>query len=102
MQSYDTMVEALNDLNKRGYKYDFNIVNNNLHCKSINQSFLLDKFNVVEYHRFEGVSDPGDLSEIYVIETDTGIKGVLTDGYGISSTLPPSIIKKLSQIHNSK
>ena len=95
MHSYDTLVEALNDLNKRGYTYDFNIQDRCLHCNALNESFNAEDFSVAEYHRFEGASDPGDLSEVYAIETTSGLKGVLTDGYGISSDLPQEMLEKL-------
>ena len=99
MHSYDTLTEALNDLNKRGYTYDFNIRDNCVYCKELDESFDVDVFNVVEHYRFEGASDPGDLSEVYAIETTLGIKGVLTDGYAISSDLSPEMIGKLRFRH---
>lgn len=99
MHAYDTLSEALNDLNKRGYTYDFNLQNNCLHCKALDQSFPADQFNVIEYHRFEGASDPGDLSEVYAIETTSGLKGVLTDGYSVSAEMPAEIIEKLRFRH---
>lgn len=95
VKSYDTMVEALNDLNRRGYTYDFNLREDCIYCAAIDQSFEADRFNVVEHHRFEGASDPGDLSEVIAIETKSGHKGTLTDGVGISSTLSPAMIEKL-------
>ncbi len=95
MHAYDTLVEALNDLNKRGYTYDFNLKENCLYCQSLDQTFTSKDFDVVEHYRFEGASDPGDLSEVYAIETGNGIKGVLTDGYGISSSLSAEMVQKL-------
>jgi hypothetical protein len=37
---------------------------------------------IINFYRFEGVSDPGDMTVLYVIETNDGIKGTLADGYG--------------------
>lgn len=96
MITYDTMVEAINGLQKRGFTHDFNFENDCLQCKSIDGVYQLDEFKILEHHRFEGASDPGDLSEIYAIQTVSGIKGILTDGYGISSSLSFELIKKLS------
>jgi hypothetical protein len=36
----------------------------------------------VEHHRFEGVSDPDDLSVVYAREANDGTRGALTDAYG--------------------
>ena len=94
MYSYDPLIDALNDLNKRSYTYDFNIRDNCVHCDELKR-LDIDVFNVDEHYRFEGASDPGDLSEVYTIEITTGIKGVLTDGYGISAELSPEMIEKL-------
>ena len=65
---------------------------------ALDQSFEVNDFEVVEHYRFEGASDPGDLSEVYAIEVSSGIKGVLTDGIGISSDLSPEMIQKLRVI----
>jgi hypothetical protein len=37
---------------------------------------------IVEYHRFEGASNPDDMSVVYVIETADGRRGTLVDAYG--------------------
>ena len=36
---------------------------------------------ILEYHRFEGVSDPDDMAILYAIETSTGVRGTLTDAF---------------------
>ena len=97
MYAYDTLVEALTELKKRGYTYDFNVKSNSIYCKVLDESFDAGNFEVKEYHHFEGDSDPGDLSEVYAIGTASGIKGVLTDGICISSDLSPEMIQKLQR-----
>lgn len=46
-----------------------------------------DASEVVIRHieRFEGASDPDDMSVIYAIETRSGVRGTLTDAFGIYS-----------------
>ncbi|MBD0368348.1 MAG: hypothetical protein ICV53_19865, partial [Flavisolibacter sp.] len=36
----------------------------------------------VNFYRFEGISDPDDMSILYAIETCDGRKGTLIDAYG--------------------
>jgi hypothetical protein len=36
--------------------------------------------------RFEGVSDPDDMSVVYAIESRSGVRGTLTDAFGIYSS----------------
>ena len=89
MYNYDTLSEALNDLAKRGYLLDFNL-------KSLQKKFSSKSFNIVEVHRFEGMSSTDDESVLYVIETSDGMKGTLIDAYGIYAASESfEIIKKL-------
>ena len=39
----------------------------------------------VNFYRFEGVSNPDDMSILYAIETVDGTKGTLIDAYGVYS-----------------
>jgi len=82
MKSYDTLTEALNDLQKRGYTCDFNLREKDIESKKLKESYQPDYFEIIEVHRFEGMSSTDDSSVLYVIETDTGLKGTLVDAYG--------------------
>lgn len=83
MIAYDTVTEAVNGLKKRGYDMDFNLEENCLVCHS--DKFDINDFEIVEFYRFEGNSDPSDQAVVYAIESTTGKKGVLVSGYGISA-----------------
>ena len=98
MPTYETLTQALTDLNKRGFIYDFNLRENSVYCPALDMAFDAGSFNVVEYRRFDGGSYE-DLSEAFAIETTTGIKGVLTDSSGYDATLSPAIIEKLKFKH---
>jgi hypothetical protein len=39
----------------------------------------------VNFYRFEGITDPDDMSILYAIETVDGKKGTLVDAYGYNS-----------------
>jgi hypothetical protein len=54
---------------------------------------------IVNFYRFEGVSDPGDMTVLYVIETNDGVKGTLADGYGpYASEDASKFITKVTEI----
>ena len=96
MRSFDTLVEALNSLKKEGYKYDFNLLDNGLHCKELSLSVDTSEFQVEEIHRFEGDSNPDDSSILYVLSTNNGVKGTLLDAYGTySGEISPDLLAKL-------
>ena len=95
MPAYDTVSQAVDGLNQRGYTLDFNLKGNCLECQG--QSFNPNDFEISEFHRFEGNSDPGDEAVVYAIESRSGLKGVLVNAFGVySEPLSDEMIKKLS------
>jgi hypothetical protein len=99
MMVYDTVSEALNGLNTRGFNLDFNLQENCLVCHD--EKFDVNDFEIVEVHRFEGDTDPSDEAVVYAIQSVNGLKGVLVNGYGISAdAMNADVIKKL-RFHKS-
>lgn len=97
MYSYDTVSEAINGLRKRGFNLDFNLQENCIVCN--NDKFNVDDFEIVEVYRFEGNTDPSDEAIVYAINSTTGLKGVLVNGYGVSADSMSSDIAKKLSIH---
>lgn len=99
MYNYETLSEAVTDIEKRGYTYDFNLCEMGIECKFIQKNYTPDVFSIVEVYRFDGMTSPDDESVIYVIETEDGTKGTLIDGYGTyADSLSPEMIKKLKYL----
>lgn len=95
MYQYDSVAHAINELKKKGYTEDFNLKENSLICNS--QKFSASDFDIKEVVRFEGNSDPADEAIVYGIESKTGVKGILVNGYGYSSEpMGEEIAKKLT------
>jgi hypothetical protein len=95
MPAYDTVSQALNGLKDRGFILDFNLKRNCIECEG--QKFDPKDFEIAEFHRFEGNSDPGDEAVVYAIESKNGKKGVLVNAFGVySEPLSDEMIKKLS------
>ena len=96
MITYDTVSEAVNGLKKRGFEIDFNLEENCIVCNA-GTKFNPDDFEIVEVYRFEGNTDPSDEAVVYAIQSTTGMKGVLVNGYGISAdTISSDMAKKLN------
>lgn len=85
MITYDTVVEAVQGLKKRGYTIDFNLDVDRISCPATPVSLLPNEFEITEVYRFEGNSDPADEAIVYAIESRQGQKGVLVNGFGISA-----------------
>src|SRR5688572_4018732 len=99
MHTYDTLNQALTDLNARGYKEDFNLKPFCLECPTLNLQLKPEDFEIKEVYRFEGMSNPDDSSVLYGIESNDGIKGVLVDAYGVySDSVTPEMAKKLRMV----
>lgn len=80
------LASCTNQMKREGYKEDFQVNEDGL-MTTFNgpKSFRPDEVSIVSFYRFEGVSDPGDNTILYVIETRDGTKGTLVDGYGAYS-----------------
>lgn len=97
MKTYDTMSEAVNDLQKRGYDHDFNLADDCLECAQKNHRLKANEFEIDEVHRFEGETDPGDENVVYAISSNSGkVKGILVNAYGVySDSISAEIVSKL-------
>ena len=99
-KSYSSLSEAIRDLQRLGYTEDFNLCDVGVENKSKKKIHRGADLNVVKYYRFEGETNPGDNSILYVIETSTGEKGLLLDAYGTySGNVSREMIEKLKIKH---
>lgn len=85
MKNYESLVAALDDLNKRGYEADFATDTICLYCGDLDLRLDPEDFHVDEVYRFEGNISPDDSAVVYAISSSTGVKGTLVDGYGSHS-----------------
>lgn len=103
MYTYDTVVEAVQGLKKRGYTIDFNLEPDRLICHDTPLSLGPSDFEIAEVYRFEGNSDPADEAAVYAIESVDGRKGLLVTGFGISAEgVGPEMVEKLTYFHGPK
>jgi len=93
--SYNTVSQAIEGMRLRGYTLDFNLKEDRLICNT-DMEYHPEDFEITEVHRFEGETNPSDEAIVYGIESKYGTKGVLVNGYGISSeSQTDDMIKKL-------
>jgi len=85
MNHFTTLTEAMENLRERGYPYEFSPHDNYLTISGTDIKVEGDEFMVDEFHRFEGVSDPGDEMTLYAITTKTGKKGLFVSAQGTYS-----------------
>ncbi len=75
-------IDAIHDLRRRGYTADFELRDNALREIASGRQFYPDDLAIVEHHRFEGASNPEDMSVVYAIESDDGVRGIVVDAFG--------------------
>lgn len=101
-ESFGTLSETINGLIKLGYTHDFNIIDECLVCNKTNVSLSPDDFQIDKVYRFEGASDPDYQSILYAISSSRfGVKGILVNGYGISSDDVTSKLVEKLQTHST-
>lgn len=99
-QTYDTVTEAMVDLKKLGYTIDFSILTDKecLICHLTSTTLSPDDFEIDNFYRFEGDTDPGDSMILYAISSrNNNLKGLVLNAYGLySNNASSAIVKKLN------
>ena len=77
--------KCLNKLESEGYTDQYRVENDRLVSLDDhnNRKYAPDEVRAVNFFRFEGPSNPDDMSILYAIETADGHKGTLVDAYGL-------------------
>lgn len=82
-----TLVESIEEFRKKEYTEDFIVENDLLKCKETGESFWPEDVKIESTERYEGDSNPDDMSIIYAISSSSGTKGILIDAYGVYADL---------------
>jgi hypothetical protein len=78
-----TLAGVLDDLTRRGFTEQFTVLDGRLRAVHTGDRFPADQVRIAEYHRFEGISDPDDMSIVYALETKSRVRGTLVDAFGV-------------------
>jgi hypothetical protein len=91
-----TLAGTLADLAARGFTDEFAVAGDGLRATGAVRTFRAEDLTIREFHRFEGVSDPDDMSIVYAIESRDGTRGTLVDAFGVYSS--PSVTRVLERV----
>lgn len=81
---YENLLDALSNLNTRGFNRNFSLTPSGLYCPVLQKTFSASECKIIEFHRFEGDTDMTDMAIIYAIQAGD-CKGVLIDAFGTYS-----------------
>jgi hypothetical protein len=98
MKVYNTLSEAVNDLTKLGYTFNFNANDDCLLCAENGSQLQPEEFEIDQVHRFQEMSDVDNESILYAISSINGnIKGLLVNAYGMyADNASAKLIAKLN------
>lgn len=77
--------KCMNRLESEGYTEQYRVEEDRLVSldNSNGRKYKPEEVTAVNFFRFEGPSNPDDMSILYAIETTDGHKGTLVDAYGL-------------------
>ena len=100
---FRSLIECLDNVLAKGYTKDYIPVDGAIRCIQSNRSYRPHEVNIVNFFRFEGISDPAYKAILYVIETADGGKGAVVDAYGAySSPELDEFMKSVDGIHKKQ
>lgn len=79
------MEKCLDKLENEGYTDQYKVEKGKLYDLTNNKKYKAKEVKAVNFYRFEGISNPDDMSILYAIETSDGRKGTMVDAYGLYS-----------------
>lgn len=68
-----------------GFKDQYRIVDDALENLNSKKRYAPNEVMILREHRYEGMSNPSDMSILYVVETLDGSKGTLLASYGANA-----------------
>ncbi|SFW40355.1 hypothetical protein [Cellulophaga fucicola] len=71
----------------KGYKSNYNVKDDSLLDVATKKKYKPEEVTVVKEYRYEGMSNPSDMSILYIIETADNNKGTALIGYGPSGDI---------------
>jgi hypothetical protein len=81
----NTLSGAINEFVDQGFTEHFGVRGDRLRGLESGMTFAAHEVVIRGFERFEGVSDPDDMSIVYAIETLSGMRGTLADAFGVYS-----------------
>ena len=79
-----SQVDVENMLNREGYIKDFRVNEDGRLCSmdEDKKTYGPEEVKIVNFYRFEGESDPDDMSILYALECSDGTTGTISNSYG--------------------
>lgn len=77
-----TLSQVIPALREKGYISDFELIEGGMLSKQTNEIFQPTDLIIERVYRFEGDSNPDDMSVLYGVKAMSGTMGIIIDAYG--------------------
>lgn len=94
--------EAMDLLKQEGYKWEFEVKNNQLHLKRVDKWYEPEQVALVNFYRFHDEIDNDNIPLIYAIETTDNVQGFLIDFRGKNTEEIQAVVQKLKMKPNNQ
>lgn len=85
METAKNELEIIKKYEEKGYTESYRVEDDILIENTSKEKYLPADIYIVAQHRFEGMSNPDDMSILYVLKTKDNSKGTFLASYGVSS-----------------
>ena len=92
-----TISEVMELLKERGLYHEF-VFSAKEGMQAFGTTYKAEDLTLIKTYRFEGMSDPGDNSTLYLLEDKEGNIGFILDAYGSESNYGSTFIEFLKAI----
>jgi len=75
--NYDTLSGAVNSLTQEGYTESFTAKKDSIEAVYSKRTYQPGELKICKSFHYDGMTDPGDESEVFAIEAADGTKGTL-------------------------
>lgn len=94
-KQYDSLMEAINDLTKEGYKDDFKLQETHIYGVYSKKEYQPSDLKITATYRFDGMTNPSDESEVFAIEAKDGNKGTMVLSYSFQKSEDSNLLKDI-------
>lgn len=95
---FDSLFEAINGLTKSGYSDDFKLQDNHILGVYSKKKYQPSQLTIKEVHRFDGMTNPSDESEVFAIEASDGNKGTMVLSYSFAKSNSTHLLKDIKSV----
>jgi len=93
------MDRCLDKLEHKGYTDQYRVEKGRLVSTKGKKKYKAKDVKAANFFRFEGITNPDDMSILYAIETTDGNKGTLVDAYGLYADDDTGEFMKEVEVH---